>query len=286
MQIDTMLIIHTAEEINKKILELKSIGLSIGFVPTMGALHEGHKSLIDIAREENDVVVCSVFVNPTQFNDPEDFAKYPVTTDLDIALLQNAKVDIAFFPPVSEIYDERLTTLNIDLGMLDKVMEGKYRPGHFIGVVTVVKKLLDIVQPHRLYMGQKDFQQCAVVAYMIDYFKMDVDLVICPTIREKSGLALSSRNMRLDQSWKKRAAVIYKALKFCQKNIEVKCIEDLKKMAFKMIDKAGLKTEYFEIVEGKTLKAIDDAKACDYIIACCAAYAGEVRLIDNMVLKK
>ena len=278
--------ISTAIGIENIISQIKSTGVSIGFVPTMGALHLGHKSLLDRARLENDIVVCSIYVNPTQFNNPLDLAKYPVTLENDLLLLEKAGVDIAFLPHTDEIYPQGFQMLDINLGFLDEAMEGKFRPGHFLGVATVVKRLLDLVRPDNLYMGQKDFQQCAVVAFMIQKFQINVNLVVCPTIREKSGLALSSRNMRLDNDWKKRATSIFKALLYCQKNLGAIPLEVLKKKAHKIIDKAGLEIEYFEIVDGKTLLEINAPENHSFIAACCAAYAGEVRLIDNMVLKE
>ncbi len=282
-----MQIINTVIELQNKLSVLKEKSL-IGFVPTMGALHQGHVSLITRAKEECQYVVCSIFVNPTQFNDPNDLAKYPRPIEQDIEMLRNAHCDFLFLPTVEEIYPNDIkTTLNIKFGKLDKVMEGHFRPGHFDGMAQVVKRLLDIVKPDFLYMGQKDFQQLSIIRSLISQFKLSIKLVMCETIRETDGLAMSSRNTRLDPTLRKSANLIYNTLTWAKEAISklpisVICDEAM----LKLKKQKGFKPEYFDIVDGITLHRIDDIKTHSFVVACVACWVGDVRLIDNVIIKK
>lgn len=274
---------NTIEEIQDKIKTLKSIGKSIGFVPTMGALHEGHISLVEQAKSRCDIVVVSIFVNPTQFNNASDLAKYPRTIDSDVALLSNHQVDFVFSPSAEEIYPKNYSSPSIDLGILDKVMEGEFRPGHFQGVVEVVKRLFEIVQPDEAFFGQKDFQQVAVIRYMTNYFHLPVRIIECPIIRSQKGLALSSRNMRLSDEEKEDALVIYNTLEFAKNNVQQYTPIEMMVLCTEKINAAGLKTEYVEIVHPTTLETLTDTWVAG-AVCCVVAYCGDVRLIDNMVL--
>ncbi|MBP6397435.1 MAG: pantoate--beta-alanine ligase [Saprospiraceae bacterium] len=261
-------------------------GLTIGFVPTMGALHAGHLSLIRQSAKKNDIVVCSIFVNPTQFNNASDLAKYPRTLKKDGQLLESAGCHLLFAPSVDEIYPPGLDTeVKFSFKGLDKMMEGRFRPGHFKGMAQVVKRLLDLVQPHDLYMGQKDFQQFTIVAHMIKTLKLPIQLVVCPIMREAHGLAMSSRNERLNADLRARAALIYKTLKAAKTKLKSMAVSDVEKWAMQKMEVPDFKPEYFSIVDGYTLKPVENPESHDYIVACTAIWAGEVRLIDNMIYK-
>lgn len=258
----------------------------IGFAPTMGALHDGHLELIRMARRDGCLAVASIFVNPTQFNDPKDLEKYPRLPEKDAALLLGANCDALFMPPVEEVYPPGTDlTVELDFGQLDKVMEGVFRPGHFKGMATVVKRLLDIVQPQRLYMGQKDFQQLSIVRDMIRQLRLPVELVMCPTVREADGLAMSSRNMRLTPEMRNIAPVIHQTLLWAKKELEARPATEIGAEAMQRLSEAGLQPEYFDIVDGISLLPVTRWADSDFIVACTAAFAGEVRLIDNLVLK-
>ncbi len=272
--------------IQKAIKKEKNNGETIGFVPTMGALHEGHMSLIRQAKDHSDVVVCSIFVNPTQFNDKGDLKKYPRTIKSDMAMLKKERCDYVFTPSVKEVYPNgKLKKIDIDLKGLDMLMEGEFRPGHFAGVVQVVKRLLDIVQPDHLYMGQKDFQQFTIIQHMIDVLSIPTELVVCPIMREEHGLAMSSRNRRLNADHRTRASIIYETLKYVKSMMNEKSPYQLQKWALEGMDIEGFRPEYFIIADGKTLLPITSFDDHDYVVACTAVWAGEVRLIDNMILK-
>ncbi|NNF34297.1 MAG: pantoate--beta-alanine ligase [Saprospiraceae bacterium] len=273
--------------LQKAITKEHNKGKSVGFVPTMGALHEGHMSLIKMAREQCDVVVCSIFVNPTQFNEKSDLKKYPRTLKQDMAMLIEEGTDYLFHPSVDEIYpDGEDISVEIDLNGLDRQMEGAFRPGHFEGVVQVVHRLLDIVKPDKLFMGQKDFQQFTIIQNMIDQLKMPVDLVVCPIMREEDGLAMSSRNRRLDPDIRKKAGILNKSLKWIKKNMDELTPAQASKEAINKMTIPGFKPEYVTIINGKTLKPIRSFESHDYVVVCTAVWAGEVRLIDNLILKK
>lgn len=280
-------------EIIKSVEELQSVLSShkkkkIGFVPTMGALHSGHIALVKKCIRENDISVCSIFVNPTQFNDKSDLKKYPRTLEHDASLLEEAKVDILFAPGVKDVYPKgQKKTVKVKLDGLDKKLEGAFRPGHFDGVVQVVHRLLDIVKPDKLYMGQKDFQQFTIIQKMIDNLKMKVDLVVCDIQRDYDGLALSSRNRRLTQSKRKWSNLIYMNLLRAKSLMKSESVDSVKKIALESLSlPPGFKPEYFSIIDGHTLEEVEDWKESNYLVALVAVWAGDVRLIDNMILKK
>ncbi|MFK7808042.1 MAG: pantoate--beta-alanine ligase [Saprospiraceae bacterium] len=266
---------------------LENPDCTFGFVPTMGALHQGHISLIKRSVAENNFTVCSIFVNPTQFNEKTDLDNYPRTIENDMALLEKAGNSILLWPSATEVYPPKLKTkLSISFDGLENVMEGYFRPGHFDGMAQVVKRLLDIVESDRLYMGQKDFQQVAIVRNMIEQLSIPVELVMCPIIREKDGLAMSSRNVRLPKRHRKEVPIIHKTLKSIARKIEKQPITKLKEWAIEQLSLSDLKPEYFEIVDGRTLQAVTNVNETDYVVACVAVWVGEVRLIDNMILKE
>ncbi len=258
-----------------------------GFAPTMGALHEGHLELIRMAKREGCLTVASIFVNPTQFNDPRDLEKYPRTPEKDTELLLSAQCDALFIPSVEEVYPPgKNLSIELDFRQLDKVMEGKFRPGHFEGMATVVNRLLDIVRPQRLYMGQKDFQQLSVVRDMIRQLALPVELVMCPTVRESDGLAMSSRNVRLTPEMRALAPLIHQTLQWAKGELDKnRPAAGIQEEAFQKLLNAGFQPEYFEIVDGVSLLPVNLFSDSDFIVACVAAFAGEVRLIDNLVLK-
>ena len=282
-----MEVIKTNEELRKRIDQLKEEGKSIGFVPTLGALHMGHASLIKKCKRISDITICSIFVNPTQFNDPKDLDKYPRTLEADSEMLIDLETDILYLPDNSEVYPKDLEVkVELDFGNLFSVMEGEHRPGHFDGVVQVVKRLLDIVTPDQLYMGQKDFQQFTLIQHMINGLELPVELVVCKIIREESGLAMSSRNERLDPEIRKRAAIIYKTLKAIRRKKNTKSIAELKAYGLERLDIPDFKPEYLAIVDGNTLNEVTVIKECEYVVVCVAVWAKNIRLIDNIVLKK
>jgi pantoate--beta-alanine ligase len=266
---------------------LNSQNTPIGFAPTMGALHEGHLELIRMAKRDGCLAVASIFVNPTQFNDPKDLEKYPRTPEKDAALLMTADCDVLFIPPVEEVYPPGVDlTIDLDFRQLDEVMEGEFRPGHFKGMATVVHRLLDIVRPQRLYMGQKDYQQLSIVRDMIRQLNMPSELVMCPTVRESDGLAMSSRNVRLTPEMRATAPVIHQTLQWARTELlEGRPTEAIQNEAMARLSAAGLRPEYFDIVDGLSLLPVADREASTFIVACTAAFAGEVRLIDNLVFK-
>ncbi len=262
-------------------------GYKINFVPTMGALHAGHISLIELSKQSNAISVCSIFVNPTQFNDRRDFEKYPATLENDIYLLEKGGCDILFLPSVKEIYpDEASQKIHYDIGYLETILEGKYRPGHFQGVCMVMHRLLEIVKPNRLYLGQKDFQQLMVIKRLIEIIGMNelIEVIISPTLREKNGLAMSSRNMRLNEEEREKAAVIYRSLEMIKEKLSKKSFAELKNEAKLMIEENGLKVDYIEIAGTKDLSPVNEWDAKKKLIVLAAATINEVRLIDNMPL--
>lgn len=262
-------------------------GGDIGFVPTMGALHQGHISLIDASKKENAVIVCSIFVNPTQFNDPKDFEKYPNTIERDIEMLETAGCDVLFLPSVKEIYPDGIThKQKYDLGYLETLLEGKYRPGHFQGVCMVVNRLLNIVQPDNLYLGQKDYQQCMVITRLVEIIGQSakIKVNICPTLREADGLAMSSRNMRLTESERKTASIIYNCLRQIKKDLRPGDTEPIKQKAIAVLSKSGFKPDYVEIADAHTLSLIHEWDGKQQLVVLIAAFLNEIRLIDNMLL--
>lgn len=261
-------------------------GDSIGFVPTMGALHEGHLSLIRAAKNGNVITVSSIFVNPTQFNDPKDFEKYPVTIEQDMDWLEKNGCDILFLPAVEEIYPPgQKKDEQYNLGYLETVLEGKFRPGHFQGVCQVMNRLLSIVHPDDLYMGQKDYQQCMVIKRLIQLSHFKTNLHICPTVREKEGLAMSSRNLRLTDEQKQQALAIYQSLLYLKKEFDKTDFIHLKEEVHTSLRNAGFnKIDYVELANATDLTLLTQWDPQTPVVALIAAFMGEIRLIDNMVL--
>lgn len=257
---------------------------SVGFFPTMGALHHGHIALVKQALEENDIVVVSIFVNPTQFNNPDDLKKYPRMLEKDIELLNEAGDIVVFAPDVETVYPKTYEKLNIDLGkQLGETMEGEFRPGHFDGVMNVVKRFFDIVMPDRAYFGMKDFQQVAVIQHMTKVTKTPVEIVVCDIIREESGLASSSRNVRLTEEQKEEALIISQTLNYLKTIVEKYPPRKAWKKAKQFFRDGSLELEYLEIIHPTTLKRLEN-KWVPGAHACIVAYAGEVRLLDNIQL--
>lgn len=282
-----MQIIEKTAELRQLVSDFRSQGKTIALVPTMGALHAGHISLVKQAKQDCDICVVSVFVNPTQFNNKEDLEKYPRNLDQDTKLLTSNNVDIIFAPTVEEVYPEP-DTRQFDFGLLDKVMEGKYRPGHFNGVAQVVSRLFDMVRPDKAYFGEKDFQQLAVIREMVKQLSLNIQIVPMPIVREVSGLALSSRNERLSKEQKEIATSIYKNLLYSKNSLfEKESVESTIQAVVSRINAVeDLEVEYFEIVDGLTLQPIQNWSDSDYIVGCITVYCGEVRLIDNIVYKE
>ncbi len=265
-------------------------GATIGFVPTMGALHEGHFELLRHSMKDNTLTVCSIFVNPTQFNDMRDLAHYPRMPEKDIAALARLGCEVLFMPFESEIYPEGLDAPppQVALMGLDQTMEGIHRPGHFKGVVQVVHRLLQIVQPHRLYMGQKDYQQYRIVQHMVEQLALPVQVAMVPIVRQADGLALSSRNLRLSPKARAAAPRIYQVLKEVLAYVSRHPDADLAQLSQKAMDQLNappLKPEYFSIVNGTTLQPVRHLNEAESVVACTAVWAEDVRLIDNMILK-
>lgn len=281
-----MILFKEASAIKKHLVQLKQAGKTIGFVPTMGALHDGHISLIKLARTHCDVVVASIFVNPTQFTDASDFEKYPVTIGNDLFLLENNYCDILFLPGVAEIYPEGIALpVRYDLGEIEYILEGKYRPGHFQGVCQVVHKLLTIVNPHCLFIGQKDYQQCIVIKRLVEIINLPVKIITGATYRQKSGLALSSRNLRLNENEKKQAAAISAMLFYIKNNYTKMPVAEMEKyVAAELITHGFKKVDYVSIASADTLQPVQDTLQAGKMIALIAAYIGDVRLIDNLFL--
>lgn len=281
-----MYIARTNAELYSLIAAQKQAGKSIGFVPTMGALHAGHASLINKSKNETDFTVCSIFVNPTQFNDQQDFDKYPRTTERDIAILETHACNALFLPTVDEIYPDPLTPVpDFDFGYLDQPMEGACRPGHFKGMAQVVKRLLELTQPDKLFMGQKDYQQLMIVRRMLAITQLPVALIIGETLREADGLAMSSRNVRLTPDERQRAVQLYHSLMWVKTKFEYFNLDTLKKQALQQLAAIeGIKPEYFEIVNADTLYPLQRHNESESVIALVAARLGTIRLIDNMFI--
>ena len=280
-----MKLVHTIDELRAELDIQRKAGKKIGFVPTMGALHEGHASLVRRAVEENDIVVVSDFVNPTQFNDKNDLLKYPRTLEADCELLQKEGAAFVFAPSVEEIYPEP-DTRQFSYAPLDTVMEGKFRPGHFNGVCQVVSKLFMIVEPDKAYFGEKDFQQLAIIREMVKQMHFPLEIVGCPIVREEDGLALSSRNARLSEEQRQQALNISKTLFASKEYAATHSVAETQKFVEDSIASSeGLDLEYFELVDGTTLQKISDWNETDYVVGCITVFCGEVRLIDNIKYK-
>lgn len=257
---------------------------SIGFVPTMGALHEGHIALIKNSKQESDITVCSIFINPTQFNNNNDFINYPKNTDKDLSLLKKNNCDIVYIPKVEDLYTKSEDSKTYNFNGLETVMEGKHRPGHFNGVATIVEKLFNIIKPEKAFFGEKDLQQLQIVKELVKKMKANTIIKSIPTVRELSGLAKSSRNELLTQAQKEEASVIYKTLLYCKQNKQIP-IKELKKHAIdKIIGNKSVKLEYIEFVNLETMQPIKSWKGVNKNAICIAAYINKVRLIDNIIL--
>ncbi|MCH5219573.1 MAG: pantoate--beta-alanine ligase [Muribaculaceae bacterium] len=280
-----MKIVRTVSELQKYISEAVAKNQTIGLVPTMGALHAGHLSLVDRARRENQVVVVSVFVNPTQFNNPADLETYPRTEEADMKLLQAAGVDIAFVPTAEEVYGDTPDTKQFDLGTVAEVMEGAMRPGHFNGVAQIVSRLFLWTRPTKAYFGKKDFQQIAVIRRMASTEGFtDIDIVACPIVRENDGLALSSRNVRLTPEMRKYAPTIYATLtESLEDRRQGKTVTEVIESVTKKLNSIpGVKVEYYSIVDPDTMLPVDNWNQVEHPVGCITVYFGDVRLIDNI----
>lgn len=281
----------TIKETQNWLLNLKKQGKTIGFVPTMGALHQGHLSLIERSNNENDISVLSIFVNPLQFNEKSDLDKYPRTIKQDIDKLKSVHCDVLFAPSTEEIYpaqglggEEKQSPL-YNLGGLDTLMEGLHRPGHFQGVCVVVKKLFDIIKPTKAYFGEKDFQQLVIIRHMVKTLELPVKIIPCPIVRESDGLAMSSRNVLLKAEERKNASQIYATLSSAKEKRKSSSVTDIKKWVEIQINKTPfLKLEYFEIVNSETLSPVQTWEEATCLRACVAVKAGAVRLIDNIAI--
>jgi pantoate--beta-alanine ligase len=281
-----MKLVHTIQELRAELDIQRKAGKKIGLVPTMGALHEGHASLVRRAVAENEVVVVSDFVNPTQFNDQNDLLKYPRTLEADCELLEKEGAAYVFAPSVEEVYPEP-DTRQFSYAPLDTVMEGKYRPGHFNGVCQIVSKLFMMVEPDKAYFGEKDFQQLAIIREMVKQMNFPLEIVGCPIVREADGLALSSRNARLSEEERQQALNISKTLFQSKEYATTHTVEETQKFVEDSIAAAeGLELEYFELVDGTTLQKISTWDETNYAVGCITVYCGEVRLIDNIKYKE
>lgn len=277
-----MKIVNNIKELKGYLAEEKRNNKQVGFVPTMGALHEGHLSLVKRCVEENDVCVVSIFVNPTQFNDKHDLETYPRTLEKDCSLLEPAGCDYVFAPSVEEMYPEP-DTRTFDFGLVSAVMEGARRPGHFNGVAQIVSKLFYAVEPDNAYFGEKDFQQIAVIRAMVEQLNIPVKIIACPILREADGLALSSRNVRLTSEQRQKAPLIARTLKESTTFAHEKSVQEVIDYVVNTINADPvMRVEYYEIVDGYTLESIQNWSDTTYPVGCITVYCGEVRLIDNM----
>jgi len=279
-------IFKTKASLQAYLQEARSTGQKIALIPTMGALHEGHLSLLNYAKPISDIRVCSIFVNPTQFNDPKDLEKYPRPIENDIKLLESVDCDILFLPSVDEMYPDKNEVWHLDLGELDQIWEGEKRPGHFQGVTQVVYKLFTLVQPDIACFGQKDFQQVMVIKRMIAMKDLAIQLAICPIIRDQDGLALSSRNARLSEAGKRTALALSRSLQYVKDHIhDAIPLAEIKDRALQILtDTDGLSVEYFALCESSTLKEVNHIDFSKQHVALVTAWVEGVRLIDNMIL--
>jgi pantoate--beta-alanine ligase len=280
-----MVIFKKVDDI-KKYLSVQKKSKSIGFVPTMGALHDGHTSLIGVAKEKGDFVVCSIFVNPTQFNDKKDFEKYPISIEADIEMLINSGCDVLFLPSVDEIYPAGEQEVpSFDFGYLDTILEGEKRPGHFKGVGQVVARLFEIVEPNQVYFGQKDYQQCMVIKKLVDILGLDLKINICPTVREEDGLAMSSRNRRLTDPQRALSALLYQCLVSIQSKQGTDSFAIVKKECSDLLTDKGFVPDYIAIADANDLTLLQEYRQGTPMVALIAARMGEIRLIDNISLQ-
>lgn len=282
-----MIIVKKAKDLQDYFDSCREKNQSIGFVPTMGALHDGHISLLKFCINENQVAVCSIFVNPAQFNDLSDFQKYPSTLDQDVYKLETNGCDILFLPNTEEIYPDGINKKkHYDLGYLETILEGEFRPGHFQGVCMAVERLLQIVHPDTLYLGQKDYQQCLIITKLVKMMGIGekMKIRICPILRENDGLAMSSRNLRLDKEQRAKAPGIYETLLFLKQNLGKESLNDLKKEAASFLQQKGFKPDYVEITDAQTLRTVSELNSSKKILGLVAAYIDNIRLIDNILL--
>jgi len=280
-----MLIFNTKKELATHLSGLRENGKRIGLIPTMGALHQGHISLLDYIKEFCDIRVCSIFVNPTQFNNLEDLEKYPRPIEKDIKKLEQAKCDVLFMPEVDEMYAEG-EEWHINLEGIDSILEGAFRPGHFQGVTQVVSKLFNIIKPDVACFGQKDYQQYLVIKKMVQLLDLPVEIKACPIIREESGLAMSSRNVRLSDEGRQQALSIYKSLNYLKQHITCNSFEKIRIEAIQLLKEAGeMELEYFEICNPEDLKIVANCEVNNTVIALVAVWIDGVRLIDNMLIE-
>ena len=282
-----MIIFKKKIDISNYIVNYKKTSGKIGFIPTMGALHKGHISLIEASKKTDTLTICSIFVNPTQFNNTADFEKYPVTIEKDIDLLEKAGCNVLFLPSVEEIYPaDSSTTLPYELGFIETVLDGKYRPGHFQGVCNVVQRLLDIVQPNTIYLGQKDYQQCIIIKKLTELIQSPTQIIICPTLRESDGLAMSSRNMRLTSVERMKAVKISEVLLFIKQEIKPGNLQDLKQRCINYLTNEGYNVDYVEIADATNLTLLQNWDGKTKLVALVAAFLNEVRLIDNRIVNE
>lgn len=281
-----MKIVHTIKELQAELSAGRGRNQQIGLVPTMGALHEGHLSLVHASLRDNAITVVSIFVNPTQFNDKSDLDKYPRTLEADCKLLEEAGASLVFAPSVSEMYPEP-DTRHFDYAPLDTVMEGAFRPGHFNGVCQIVSKLFEAVRPDRAYFGEKDFQQLAIIREMNRQMQYEIEVVGCPIVREADGLALSSRNTRLSAEERRQALAISRTLFASCEYATTHSLKEVQQFVESAIaDAPGLELEYFSIVDGNTLQPLANKEDSGYVVGCITVFCGEVRLIDNIKYKE
>lgn len=279
-----MLIYKTVKDMRNFLLEARDRGNTVGFIPTMGALHAGHISLISKSKEENNLTVCSIFVNPTQFNNREDFEKYPISIAEDINQLEKSGCDLLFLPTVEEVYPPGLEKKHYNLGYLETILEGHYRPGHFQGVCQVVDRLLDIVNPNRLYLGRKDYQQCMVISKLVELVGSRTQIVICETVRERDGLAMSSRNARLNEDQRKQSLAIFRVLSKLRNALKPGDLNALKLASAEELQSQGFRVDYVELADAGNLRILDHWDGHTPVVALVAAYSGQVRLIDNDII--
>ncbi len=280
-----MYLFKRVADLREALRQEKKAGKTIGFAPTMGALHQGHISLVNAAKTQCDIVISSIFVNPTQFNDPKDFEKYPITIKEDILALTAAGTDILFLPSVEEMYPEGVNGQHrhYGFGYLETVLEGAYRPNHFQGVGVIVHKLLEAVEPDDLFMGQKDFQQCMIIKKLLGITGIPAKLHIIPTLRETDGLAMSSRNMRLSPAERQTAVQVSRTLLYMKENIKRLPFDTIRQQAWKQLQDAGFQPDYVEIADADNLQLLNEPLPSGRMVMLIAAKLGEVRLIDNMV---
>lgn len=279
-----MQILGTREEIAKSVKTSIGQGKSVGFVPTLGALHAGHMSLINSALSKTDVVVCSIFVNPTQFNDPKDLERYPRQLDADADLLRANGCDILFCPDQETVYPSGYQLHEYDLGGLDRILEGPLRPGHFNGVVDVVGRLFEMVRPTAAFFGKKDRQQLAIIRYVNEQYEHRAEIIGCETVREPDGLAMSSRNALLSKGQRQQAVALFKALCLAEEDAFALSLDSIRHHCTEVIKRHGLEPEYFDIIDPESLQSLESMSGVDHAVAVTAAYCGNIRLIDNLDL--